>query len=1082
MIDQVNQPPPPAVETPAETPAKAAFRHTPHGKRILGTIVIVVLGLYALVGAGAGILFLKLRQGPLDATPVIPVVQKLISHSDRLQFRIGDMQLVWHGHDRPLGVTMENVHVIGQNGEYLTIGHADLGVSIWRLLLANLHFGYARIDDLSLRVTRLPDGTITLTGEQSQPDNSQPLELDNIVRDLPGIDDLTLDDMRIVFEDRKDALVRRFDDVNMQINQTHGFAGRSLSGHIAATMAGAGSVADDGSKVALDFNYKARDKTLDANATIDRISTAAVIGNILRAANLPLIDMPVQGHAQIRLDNDFHLLSLDLHLSGDDGTLYWPHSYGEGLENQKLTRFDLQADFAPETRTLELNNAEITIKGITLALKGALSADAAWDTLQGNINASIPVLAVDALPAVWPKIWESGARQWLVDRMNKGRFAHIDVGVPLTVTRVVTPPDDIDFQIALQQAEAPLEPETGWHIMPGSIKGSFDFTGITVDYRAPLLPARNTTGTGIYEGLGLKLNITTADIGGLHVNSGTLEFDDLVTPGKGHAYLHFDMKGGVGAVFQYLSKEPIAYQKKVALDASQAKGQAQVAVDIDFPTLHDMGVDDVHVKAKAKLTNLVIPGAVKGMTLAGPSFDLDATQGDFHISGKGTLDGQPATIDWQEYFTKKATTSFASNLSASIDTDSGIRRKFIGSLEDRIEGIIPADVTLKTANDGKGALNVSADLTDAVLNFTDPLGATKAKGQPAKLKLTGTLQNGLIQSIDTLGVNGAGMAIASGSIGFRRDANGDATLAGAKLNGLRLGRNDCDIDASWSSAGALKAMVSGTAFDAGGVLGGDKTAKAKTAMDYDINLKLAHLYLADQSLDSVTAALKGNTGGMLRMINLTGAAAGTPVTLRYDSGGLLFDLADAGAGLSALGISQRVRGGTLHAEGMPGKGGNVVGKLVLKNFSVTRAPVLAKLINLLSLPGLLNILEQDTGLKFQRAEADITLRNGADGFAVSFKDGRTSGASLGLTFEGTVDIGAGTTDIHGTVVPMSEVNSLLSAIPLVGDILTGGAKGGGIFAATYAMKGPIADPNVSINPLSVLTPGILRRILFEGAL
>lgn len=60
---------------------------------------------------------------------------------------------------------------------------------------------------------------------------------------------------------------------------------------------------------------------------------------------------------------------------------------------------------------------------------------------------------------------------------------------------------------------------------------------------------------------------------------------------------------------------------------------------------------------------------------------------------------------------------------------------------------------------------------------------------------------------------------------------------------------------------------------------------------------------------------------------------------------------------------------------------------------------------------------------------------------------------------------------------MTEVNSLLSSIPLVGEILTGGS---GLIAATYTMKGPSKDPQVSVNPLSILTPGFLRKILFEG--
>jgi hypothetical protein len=120
--------------------------------------------------------------------------------------------------------------------------------------------------------------------------------------------------------------------------------------------------------------------------------------------------------------------------------LYWPRSYGEGLENQKLTKFVLWVGFTPETQTLQLVNAAITIKGITLSITGKLAADAAWKNLNGDILVNIPVIAVDVLPAVWPKVWDSGGRQWLVDRMDKGRFAHIRVNVPVTAAHELVIP------------------------------------------------------------------------------------------------------------------------------------------------------------------------------------------------------------------------------------------------------------------------------------------------------------------------------------------------------------------------------------------------------------------------------------------------------------------------------------------------------------------------------------------------------------------------------------------------------------------------------------------------------------------
>ena len=67
------------------------------------------------------------------------------------------------------------------------------------------------------------------------------------------------------------------------------------------------------------------------------------------------------------------------------------------------------------------------------------------------------------------------------------------------------------------------------------------------------------------------------------------------------------------------------------------------------------------------------------------------------------------------------------------------------------------------------------------------------------------------------------------------------------------------------------------------------------------------------------------------------------------------------------------------------------------------------------------------------------------------------------------------TSLSGTFVPLYGLNSFVSNIPLLGDILTS-RKGEGIIGMTYTMEGTFAEPDISVNPLSALTPGILRRI------
>ena len=89
---------------------------------------------------------------------------------------------------------------------------------------------------------------------------------------------------------------------------------------------------------------------------------------------------------------------------------------------------------------------------------------------------------------------------------------------------------------------------------------------------------------------------------------------------------------------------------------------------------------------------------------------------------------------------------------------------------------------------------------------------------------------------------------------------------------------------------------------------------------------------------------------------------------------------------------------------------------------------------------------------------------------------------MGLTTSGTVDFTGGTIDLSGTFVPAYSVNTILTKIPVVG-LLLGGAQNEGVFGITYRVQGSLSRPEVTVNPLSAIAPGILRKIVgaMDGA-
>ncbi|HEX5325303.1 MAG TPA: hypothetical protein VFW75_01415, partial [Acetobacteraceae bacterium] len=66
-------------------------------------------------------------------------------------------------------------------------------------------------------------------------------------------------------------------------------------------------------------------------------------------------------------------------------------------------------------------------------------------------------------------------------------------------------------------------------------------------------------------------------------------------------------------------------------------------------------------------------------------------------------------------------------------------------------------------------------------------------------------------------------------------------------------------------------------------------------------------------------------------------------------------------------------------------------------------------------------------------------------------------------------------DLHGTIVPAYFFNSLLGRMPVLGKLFSP-EQGGGVISGSYSVQGAIDDPKVTVNPLTALTPGFLRRL------
>ena len=177
---------------------------------------------------------------------------------------------------------------------------------------------------------------------------------------------------------------------------------------------------------------------------------------------------------------------------------------------------------------------------------------------------------------------------------------------------------------------------------------------------------------------------------------------------------------------------------------------------------------------------------------------------------------------------------------------------------------------------------------------------------------------------------------------------------------------------------------------------------------------------------------------------------------------------DAGAVLSAAGLLQKGRGGTLDLSLSPiSAPGSYDGLLKVRDITLEDAPAMASLLSALSIVGL---LEQMSGGGIPFAEVDANFRLTPQ--QVILRSSSATGASMGVSMDGVYDLNAKRMDMQGVISPIYMLNG-------IGQIFT--RKGEGLLGFNYRLFGAVANPRVNVNPLSIFTPGMFREIFRRPA-
>ena len=151
---------------------------------------------------------------------------------------------------------------------------------------------------------------------------------------------------------------------------------------------------------------------------------------------------------------------------------------------------------------------------------------------------------------------------------------------------------------------------------------------------------------------------------------------------------------------------------------------------------------------------------------------------------------------------------------------------------------------------------------------------------------------------------------------------------------------------------------------------------------------------------------------------------------------------------------------------------NSVSKLTIEDFKIIKAPAFATLLTLADLSGVADILS-GKGISFDFLE--INLKD--DSNVTTVEEILALGTSVSLQMDGYIEKKTGLISLSGTLVPAKTLNSLVSKIPVIGNILVGDKIGEGVFGVSFKIKGLPGRVKTSINPVKTITPRFITRAL-----
>ncbi len=1049
-------------------------------------VVQFALGVLILCIVAVGALAVRLSEGPLEIPWIAHRLEAAATEDGPTRLTIGHAELAWEGWrlglDRPLDLRLTDIAATDANGTRLaSLPRAELSVSAGWLLLGRIVPRALEVDGARLRVVRAADGSLSLdlgsltdTPDDSGADNTAAPSsgqggLSAILHELTNpargdhdnalrsrwaqVQRVRVRDAAIVVVDHQLGAIWRAPQVDIDLRRRFrggvtgaGHADLWIGGQTLGLSLRAALSADD-----------AATTTVEAELTPFVPARFASISPLL--APLAALDATVTASASAMLGPNLLPTGGGLRVHLDAG-----HATINGSAVPFLGA-DLEARIAGGQLDATLARLDLAPRpdGPPSRVTGAITARPDAGSLAVNIDVGLDQITAADLPAVWPEgVGGPGTRPWIIANVTAGTLRDAKFSVALRV-----PPDLSDADLT-------------------AISGGFSGHDVTVSWLRPVPPIEHIEARLAFAGpdvIDIVLQSgrqSGGTQGGIQIKGGRVHLTGLAAKNQ-FADIDADLAGPLPDLLTVLRNPRIKLLDRRPVEMRNPAGRLTGHLTVaHLPLKNSLSMDDLQIHALTHLTDVHLGGIAAGRDLDHGMLDLEASNDGLHVKGTAQLAAIPSQLTVDMDFRDGPPSEVLTKVSVAGTADEKALAALGVDPSAFLTGPVGLQASLQERRDGRGDVAVHLDLTRAAL-LQSRLRLNKTTGAAATGDVRLTLDHDRLASIDHVSLIGDGILV-----------QGSADTSGGRPNVLRLQRVKLgsttdlhgEIGLPRKAGDGYRVDLAGPSIDLSGELERNSAKPAAKPASEDaagppllVDLKFDRIVVAHGLSLSGVAAHVEHDGRIVRRARIGGRAGDAPFSLAVEPSGqgrsLAAEAGDIGTLLRGLDVLDDIGGGRMSVTGTyddRARGHPLSGRLDVAAFRLRGAQVLGKILQGMTLYGLVDAMS-GPGLNFTRLITPFRYT----GDTLELIDARAFSSSLGITAKGQVDLGQRLMNIEGTVVPAYFFNSLLGDIPLVGRIFSP-EQGGGLFAVTYSVKGPFADPTVRANPLSALTPGFLRGI------